>query len=85
MPYFLGSTDFEYAPATGVLKVATGKTIDSATAATYTLALVATPVGTSAPGAAVLTVTVDPECSGAAKLTAVLSMFTLAVLAAVSF
>jgi len=78
---------FEYVTTTGVLKVAAGTTIASTTAATYTLTLTATPGGTvtSAVGTATLTVNVKSDCSGAAQLTAVLSMLTLAILAAVSF
>ena len=78
---------FDYVIGTGVLKVATGTTIASATAATYTLTLDATPGGTVASnaGTAALTVTVASTCSGAAQLTAVLSMLTMAILAAVSF
>jgi len=88
--YILGTNaaHVSYDETTWVLTVAAGTTIASATAATYTLTLTATPGGTvtSAAGESILTVSVASTCSsGVAQLTAVLSMLTLAILTAVSF
>ena len=74
---------FDYASTTGILTVATGTTIASATASSYTLTLTATPGGTvsSAAGTATLTIRVHPTCeSGAAQFTAGLGIFFLALL-----
>jgi len=66
MYYFSGTNHphFDYASTTGILTVATGTTIASATASNYTLTLTATPGGTisSAVGTANLTINVQATC-----------------------
>ena len=66
MLHFSGTNNahFEYASSTGILTVASGTTIVSATASSYTLILTATPGGTvsSNAGTATLTVTVPATC-----------------------
>jgi len=68
MQYTSGTNNdhFDYASATGVLTVATGTTIATVTASSYTLTLTATPGGTisSDPGTATLTVNVQSTCDG---------------------
>jgi len=83
---FSGTSDLTYTPATGVLTVANGKNIASATASTYTLTLTATPGGkvTSAAGSATLTVNVQATCGGATQVSAVLGLLFLAVFASSS-
>jgi len=71
-----------YALGTGVLTVASGKTIALATTPHYTLTLTATPGGTvsSATGVATLTVDVKSSCSsGAVKFTVGLGLFFVAL------
>ena len=85
MIYFSGTNNahFDYASTTGILTVASGTTIASATASSYTLTLTATPGGkvTSAAGTASLTINVQATCSGATQVSAVLGLLFLAVFA----
>jgi len=79
---FLGTNDGHFDYTSGVLTVATGTTIASATASSYTLTLTATPGGTvsSDDGTATLTINVQPTCdSGAAQFTAGLGIVFLAL------
>ncbi|XP_052235340.1 protocadherin Fat 4-like [Dreissena polymorpha] len=76
------NTDFEYT-STGVLKVATAKTLAKATTATYTVVLSATESGSaSEPGSTTVSITVD-TC-GCSALAATLGLTLVAMVIAVS-
>ncbi|XP_052260470.1 uncharacterized protein LOC127864666 [Dreissena polymorpha] len=82
----VSNADLEYVAANGVLKVATGKTLNKATTNSYTLALTA--IGTlsggtaSAAGAAEVVITVCTP-SSAAKVSAVVGAILLSIVASV--
>ncbi|XP_052814043.1 uncharacterized protein LOC128241105 [Mya arenaria] len=75
------NTDFAVAKTTGVITVATGKTLSKATAATYALVVKAVDnAATALTGSTTVSVTVG-GCSGTGALTALLSLMSVAMIA----